>query len=210
MQEIQETQVPSLGQEDPLEKAMATYSSILAWKKAHGQRSLEGYSPRGLKELDTTKQLTTTQECLQRVLSRREPCQTCTLRAGRGRENGQEAHMRNHLGRPGLELPVVAEGALDGAGVAGQGDNQAGPWFSHKVGRRGNGEDGSVQTRSQSELPCACRYCSRRALDGSKRQGYAGCGNWGIAVSPGLEWAMGSVYGAWEQPLSGDKVCYLD
>ena len=26
------TQVQSLGQEDPLEKAMATYSSILAWK----------------------------------------------------------------------------------------------------------------------------------------------------------------------------------
>ena len=26
-----ETQVPSLGREDPLEKAMATYSSILAW-----------------------------------------------------------------------------------------------------------------------------------------------------------------------------------
>ena len=25
-------QVPSLGQEDPLEKEMATYSSILAWK----------------------------------------------------------------------------------------------------------------------------------------------------------------------------------
>ena len=28
----QETQVPSLGQEDPLEKGMATYSSIFAWK----------------------------------------------------------------------------------------------------------------------------------------------------------------------------------
>ena len=28
---MQETQVPSLGQEDPLEKAMATHSSILAW-----------------------------------------------------------------------------------------------------------------------------------------------------------------------------------
>ena len=27
-----ETQVRSLGQEDPLEKEMATYSSILAWK----------------------------------------------------------------------------------------------------------------------------------------------------------------------------------
>ena len=29
---VQETQVSSLGQEDPLEKGMATHSSILAWK----------------------------------------------------------------------------------------------------------------------------------------------------------------------------------
>ena len=29
---IQETQVPSLGWKDPLEKEMATYSSILAWR----------------------------------------------------------------------------------------------------------------------------------------------------------------------------------
>ena len=28
---MQETQVPSLGGEDPLEKEMATHSSILAW-----------------------------------------------------------------------------------------------------------------------------------------------------------------------------------
>ena len=32
MQEIQKTRVWSLGQEDPLEKEMATHSSILAWK----------------------------------------------------------------------------------------------------------------------------------------------------------------------------------
>ena len=32
MQETQETQVQSLGQEDPLEKKMATFSRILAWK----------------------------------------------------------------------------------------------------------------------------------------------------------------------------------
>ena len=32
MQETQETRVPSLGQEDPLEEKMATHSSILAWK----------------------------------------------------------------------------------------------------------------------------------------------------------------------------------
>ena len=32
MQEAQETRVQSLGQEDPLEKGMATHSSILAWR----------------------------------------------------------------------------------------------------------------------------------------------------------------------------------
>ena len=31
-QEMQETQVPSLDQEDPLEEEMATHSSILAWR----------------------------------------------------------------------------------------------------------------------------------------------------------------------------------
>ena len=41
---MQEMQVRSLSQ-DPLEKEMATYSSILAWNKSHGQRSLVGYSP---------------------------------------------------------------------------------------------------------------------------------------------------------------------
>ena len=32
IQETQETQVRSLGQKDPLEKEMATHSSILVWK----------------------------------------------------------------------------------------------------------------------------------------------------------------------------------
>ena len=32
MQKTQETWVQSLGQEDPLEKGTATYSSILAWR----------------------------------------------------------------------------------------------------------------------------------------------------------------------------------
>ena len=32
MQEMQETQVQHLGQEDPLEEGMATHSSILAWE----------------------------------------------------------------------------------------------------------------------------------------------------------------------------------
>ena len=32
MQETQETQIQSLGWEDPLEEEMATYSSVVAWK----------------------------------------------------------------------------------------------------------------------------------------------------------------------------------
>ena len=51
---MQETQVRYLGQEDPLEKEMATHSSILALR-VHGQRRLVGYSPWGCKELGTTE-----------------------------------------------------------------------------------------------------------------------------------------------------------
>ena len=56
---MRETWVQSLGQEDPLEKGMATHSSILAWR-IHGQKSLEGHSLWGLKESDTTERLTHT------------------------------------------------------------------------------------------------------------------------------------------------------
>ena len=49
-----ETQVPSLSQEDPLEKEMATHSSILAWKSPRMEK-LGSYSPQRCKELDTTK-----------------------------------------------------------------------------------------------------------------------------------------------------------
>ena len=48
---IQEMGVRSLGWEDPLEKEMATYSGILAWRIPW----TEGYSPCGHKESDMTK-----------------------------------------------------------------------------------------------------------------------------------------------------------
>ena len=53
-----ETQVPSLGQEDPLEKEMATTPVFLPGK-FHGQRSLAGYNPGGHKELDETERART-------------------------------------------------------------------------------------------------------------------------------------------------------
>ena len=43
---VQETQFQSLGQEDPLEKEMATHSSVLAWKITWTE-SLAGYRPWG-------------------------------------------------------------------------------------------------------------------------------------------------------------------
>ena len=49
---MQETQVQSLGQEDPLEMGMATHSSILAWKMPWTEEP-GGYSPWGHNELDT-------------------------------------------------------------------------------------------------------------------------------------------------------------
>ena len=54
---IQETWVQSLDQEDPLEKRMATYSSILAWR-IPGTEKPGGILSMGLKESDMTEQLT--------------------------------------------------------------------------------------------------------------------------------------------------------
>ena len=58
-QELQETQVQSLGQEDLLEIRMAT-TPVFFLEKPHGQRSLVGCSPWGGKESDTTEQARTT------------------------------------------------------------------------------------------------------------------------------------------------------
>ena len=54
---VPEIWVKSLGQEDPLEKGMTTYSSNVAWRIPR-QRNLSSYSPWGRKESDTTEQLT--------------------------------------------------------------------------------------------------------------------------------------------------------
>ena len=53
-----ETQVQSLGQEDPLAKETATHSSIHAWKipRTEEPGGLQSMA-RGLKEPDTTEQL---------------------------------------------------------------------------------------------------------------------------------------------------------
>ena len=54
---MQETKVRSLGQEDSLEKGMATHFNIFVGE-FHRQSSLASYSPLGCKKSDTTKKLT--------------------------------------------------------------------------------------------------------------------------------------------------------
>ena len=49
---MQKTWVQLLGQEDPLEKGMATHSSILACQIPWTEEPGRLYSPQGLKELD--------------------------------------------------------------------------------------------------------------------------------------------------------------
>ena len=54
---MQETQVPSLGWEDPLEEGIATHSRILAWRISWTEEP-GGLQFMGSKELDMTKQQT--------------------------------------------------------------------------------------------------------------------------------------------------------
>ena len=51
---MQDTQVRSLGQEDPLEKEMATHSSILAWEIPWTEEP-GGLQSIGLQKSDTTE-----------------------------------------------------------------------------------------------------------------------------------------------------------
>ena len=51
---MQETQVRSLGREDPLEKGMATYSSILAWRILWTEET-GGLQSMGSQRLDMTE-----------------------------------------------------------------------------------------------------------------------------------------------------------
>ena len=53
---VWETWVQSLGWEDPLEKEMATHSSILAWR-IPWMEELGGLQSKGRKESDTTERL---------------------------------------------------------------------------------------------------------------------------------------------------------
>ena len=60
---MQETQVQSLGREDPLEKGMVTYTPVFPPGELHGL-----YSPWGRKESDTAERLALSSDFLKQSL----------------------------------------------------------------------------------------------------------------------------------------------
>ena len=69
----QEMQIRSLGLEDPLEKEMATHSSIIAWKIPWTEEP-DGLQTMGSQELDTIAQLNMPTLCCNGDVTR--PCLT--------------------------------------------------------------------------------------------------------------------------------------
>ena len=55
---MQETWIQSLGLKDPLEREMATHSTILAWRIPWTEEPDRELNPRGRKELDKSERLT--------------------------------------------------------------------------------------------------------------------------------------------------------
>ena len=85
-----------LGWEDPLEKGVATHSSIFAWRIPM-DRSLVGYSPWGCKESDTTERLSTAQFSTEHSLptrSRPVPCVLEVKTPQRGKETRSGPRLR--------------------------------------------------------------------------------------------------------------------
>ena len=95
---VWETQVQSLGQEEPLEEGMATHPLLPG--ESHGQRSLVGCSPWGRRASDRTEQLT----LLLRLPFQRPSGLEAPGRMECGRKNGQ-------LSQPaGLSWPFSLHG----------------------------------------------------------------------------------------------------
>ena len=67
---MQETQVQSLGGEDPLKKEMATHSSIIAWGNPMDRGVCQATVPGAVKESDTTERLNISDYCMEQLISK--------------------------------------------------------------------------------------------------------------------------------------------
>ena len=123
---MQETQVQSLGQQDRLERGMATHSSILAWRIPQTEEP-GGPQSMGHKESDTTERLTHFGELrtfsgtsslvslhgLARNLSLlQSPFQCVWPNCALGTPMGTSFHLRNTLPSPPFGLSLITPRGL--------------------------------------------------------------------------------------------------
>ena len=97
---MQETLIQSLGREDPLEKEMATHSSILAWKILWTEKS-GGLQSMGSQELDTTEQVLLCASLIAQLVKNMPAVQE-TLIQFLGWEDPLEKGYATHSSIPGL------------------------------------------------------------------------------------------------------------
>ena len=110
---MQETQIPSLGQEDPLEEGMATHSSILAWRIPWTEEP-GGLQSMGLQESDMTELTKAPLPCYQNVslLAQwqriRQPMQETWVQS-LGLEDPLEKKMETHSSVLAWKIPWTEE-----------------------------------------------------------------------------------------------------
>ena len=135
VQEMPETWVQSLGQEDPLEEGMATHSSIILEDATDRGAWWSQRSPWGHKELDTTEQMNTH---TQNRDVHKSGCGWLGTRAGHacwtwvcyvsGRGRGSSSRQRPWRFVPSLTFPLQGPPRADKAGM----DRSS--WRLHQAG----------------------------------------------------------------------------
>ena len=115
---IQETQVPSLGREDPLEEEMATHSSILAWRIPWTEGTWKTTVHRVVKGSNTTEGLTLLLWASQVALTHLPVKETCEKQVrSLGQEDPLEEGMATHSRILAWRIPWTEEpGGLQSMG----------------------------------------------------------------------------------------------
>ena len=127
MQKTQETQVQSLGGEDPLEEEMTTHSSILAWEIPWTEEP-GGHSSWGCRESDTTEQVNTHTQFKGKLETQWQPLNSA-MKLDFQRQNGQ-GHCPTTTTSPRAPCPSCLPCTQMGKGICWKGKGCLFPQWS--------------------------------------------------------------------------------
>ena len=128
MQKTQETQVQSLGGEDPLEREMTTHSSILAWEIPWTEEPGR-HSSWGCRESDTTEQVNTHTQFKGKLETQWQPLNSA-MKLDLQRQNGQGHSLSHHHHQPTGSLPLLPPCTQMGKGICWKGKGCLFPQWS--------------------------------------------------------------------------------